>query len=84
MAAYTPVSCDFHDTLTLAVMAKKPMRLGFHDAHGVYREDEFLLVDVLSKSGEEFALTSTGEMIRLDRISKVDGGGFDPVAGCPV
>lgn len=69
---YQPISCDYHDELTLLAVRKKNCTIvyqhesGTNTVHGVIK-------DIYTRNKEEFLLLSGGQEIRLDRLVSVDG-----------
>jgi transcriptional antiterminator Rof (Rho-off) len=62
MVDYIPVSCDFYDELTNAILKKNYVKLITED-----EEIVGLLQDVYTKNKEEFCIIND-QAIRLDRI----------------
>jgi Rho-binding antiterminator len=70
---YRPIDCEFHDVLEAAATTRKVVDVVFHDhATGELTSRSARIVDLFSRSGEEFMTLDTGDTMRLDRIVSVD------------
>ncbi len=70
---YQQISCSHHDQIEAAVVTRKICELTYRIADGEEQMIRVRLKDILSREGKEFALTESGEEIRLDRILTLDG-----------
>lgn len=64
---YKPISCDFHELL----LAKATLKERCYIVYTSSAEEikiESIIIDVYTKSGEEFMLLENGTIIRLDHI----------------
>jgi Rho-binding antiterminator len=73
---YEPIDCSLHDRLESAATLRQTIQIIYHDSDGTQHEIEDRLTDVFAKDGEEFAKTTGGNLIRLDRLVRVDGVDF--------
>lgn len=71
---YTPISCDTHSELELAVMHRQRLHVRWHDGN-VWRDGVVIPLDINTRHGEEFLACrlATGEDIdiRLDRLIRI-------------
>ena len=71
MADYSPISCDDHDRLELAVMHGTPLQITYRD-EARHTQTRIRVIDVKTKDGAEWLTfkLSSGETItlRLDWI----------------
>lgn len=68
MKPYTPIDCNFYDRIESAITQRQPASLTYLSLSG---ESEYLceqLVNLLSKDQQEFLVTESGKLIRLDHI----------------
>ena len=69
---YIPIDCNMYDVLISKATLKKICQI-------VYKEEEYektttaIIVDVYTKTKEEFMQLSDDAIIRLDKIVSVDG-----------
>lgn len=71
---YTPISCDAHSELELAIIRRQPLHVRWHDDN-IWRDGIVVPLDLQTRHGEEFLICRlpTGEDIdiRLDRLTRV-------------
>jgi Rho-binding antiterminator len=70
---YRQIACSIHDRLESLATLGRTTHIVFRDADGSLHETVDRLVDVFAREGEEFLKTAAGEVIRLDRLERVDG-----------
>ncbi|NOR40540.1 MAG: transcriptional antiterminator, Rof [Gammaproteobacteria bacterium] len=72
MTDYRPVDCDLHSEYELVIMQRSKIMLTWQDVAGSVHTEAVLPLDLLTHSGEEFMVFSTGAgsecEIRLDHI----------------
>ena len=68
---YQPISCDFHDHLLALATKAEYIQIHFYDEIGALRAVDAIIKDVYTKGKEEFAVLSTGEQVRLDKLVRV-------------
>lgn len=64
---YKPVSCDLYDQLTQSVVLRKRVELEIAGAGGK-KMIIASVTDIITRNKEEFLITDSGELIRLDTI----------------
>ena len=71
---YRPVDCDLRSEYELAIMQRNKIMLSWQDVAGSVHTEAVLPLDLLTRSGEEFMVFSTGAgtecEIRLDHIRR--------------
>jgi len=69
---YRPVDCDLHSKYELLILQRSRIMLTWRDVAGSIQTEALLPLDLLTRSGEEFMVLSTGtgaeREIRLDHI----------------
>ena len=69
---YRPVDCDLHSEYELVIMQRSKIVLTWQQVAGSIQTEAVLPLDLLTRSGEEFMVFSTGTgteyEIRLDHI----------------
>jgi transcriptional antiterminator Rof (Rho-off) len=69
---YRHVDCDLHSEYELVIMQRSKIMLTWQDVAGSVHTEAVLPLDLLTRSGEEFMVFSTGAgtecKIRLDHI----------------
>lgn len=70
---YKPIDCSYHDVLLSKATLRKVVHLVYTDEKGIRQNAESRIVDVYTRSKEEFAELENGLTIRLDHIVSVDG-----------
>ncbi|NNF56823.1 MAG: hypothetical protein HKN04_01140 [Rhodothermaceae bacterium] len=70
--AYQPIACGFHDRLEDWAVRRTPVELIWYDGDKA-RHTTAVIADVYAKEGADWLRLDTGEVIRLDRLSTVDG-----------
>ncbi len=70
---YQPISCDFHDELTLLAIRRTKCEVVFKTEDGNDATVEAIIEDIFTRNSEEFLLLSGGIKIRLDRLVSVAG-----------
>ncbi len=69
---YIPIDCSFHDILLDRATRRKKIRIDYFSLSQEKESTEAVIVDVFTKSKEEFMKLDTEEVIRLDYIISVD------------
>ena len=69
---YRPISCDFHSELELLALRRIACTIIFQENQALQTVESPIL-DLYTRSGEEFLLLSDGKEIRLDRLVSVNG-----------
>ncbi|MEZ4694072.1 MAG: hypothetical protein R2837_08815 [Aliarcobacter sp.] len=67
---YKPISCHFYDKLEELAVKKQKVKIIYLD-NELTLETEDIIVDFRTKNKEEFAVLSTGLIIRLDKIVEI-------------
>jgi Rho-binding antiterminator len=70
---YQPINCSFYDELEILAMRKRKVTVEFRDEDNQDTSAEDVIVDVYSRNKEEFLKLRGGQIIRLDRLIRVDG-----------
>lgn len=70
---YQPISCSFYDVIVLHIMKAKEVNVFYKSAEGELINQLTVLKDVYTSKGEEFVVLKDGEIIRLDRLMKIEG-----------
>jgi Rho-binding antiterminator len=70
---YVPINCSFHDVLLEKATLREYCKIQYFTEIREFLTCHALIKDVFTQAGEEFALLSTGESIRLDRLVSVNG-----------
>jgi Rho-binding antiterminator len=70
---YIPIDCGFHDMLILKAMRGAPCDIEYYLESGAMETVRAAVEDIFTERKEEFLRLSTGEVIRLDRIARIDG-----------
>ncbi|MFY9089379.1 hypothetical protein [Arcobacter aquimarinus] len=68
--SYKPISCHFYDKLEELAVKKQKVKIIYLD-NELTLETEDIIVDFRTKNKEEFAVLSTGLIIRLDKIVEI-------------
>ncbi|MGF1638578.1 MAG: hypothetical protein ACFCUU_15985 [Cyclobacteriaceae bacterium] len=71
--SYKPIDCSYHDLLLDRATRKKSCRIIYKNDDNMVETVESVIVDVYTKSGEEFMLLENKHLIRLDKLISVDG-----------
>jgi transcriptional antiterminator Rof (Rho-off) len=69
---YKPIACGFHDELLSLATLKKVSEIRYID-NGDEKVVSDRIEDVFTKGEEEFLLTASGLIIRLDQLVSVNG-----------
>jgi Rho-binding antiterminator len=69
---YKPIDCNIYDVLLEKATLKKECTIVFTSGEKTITTTA-IIVDVYTKTKEEFALLNDGTIIRLDKIVSVDG-----------
>lgn len=80
METYKPINCGYHDYLEHFATLKSYIRIQYFDDIHAVRTTDAIITDLQLKNGEEFAILSSGEEIRLDQLISV-GGHTNPAHG---
>ncbi len=78
---YKPIDCNLYDEVVLLIMRKQKIKIDYQNEAGEDLKAETTLKDVFARDGEEFILLENGEVIRLDRLVKIDGQEFEGYCG---
>ncbi|MEO0473786.1 MAG: hypothetical protein AAF206_29515 [Bacteroidota bacterium] len=70
--SYTPINCGFYDLLEIAAMQKKFVRISYYSEYKEILAAGGVIKNLYAKDGEEFMELSTGPIIRLDRLIRLD------------
>lgn len=68
--SYKPISCHLYDKLEELAVKKQKVKIIYLD-NELTLETEDIIVDFRTKNKEEFAVLSTGLIIRLDKIVEI-------------
>jgi Rho-binding antiterminator len=71
-ARYHPISCEFHDLLESLATTRERVRIELSNEEGEIQGRTVAITDVYARNGEEFIVTSTGQIVRLDRLVAVN------------
>lgn len=82
MKDYIPIACELYDHLESCSVLKTVCDIESVDAKGKVSLVNSRIVDVFSKTGEEFIRLADGNLIRLDRIVSVNGKSFRASSDC--
>ena len=70
---YQPINCGFYDELEILAMHKSNCTIEFRTDDNQTTSVEDVIVNVYSKNKEEFLELRGGQIIRLDRLIRVNG-----------
>jgi|AntRauTorckE5430_2_1112549.scaffolds.fasta_scaffold04863_2 Rho-binding antiterminator len=70
---YTPIDCNFYDTLEANAVLKKIVIIEYMDDSGTVQTTEQRIVDLFVKNKIEFMKLENSLEIRLDYLKSVDG-----------
>lgn len=73
MEKYSPINCDYYDVLTEKAIMKSYCQIQYFTELHEFVTVNAVIKDIFTKSGEEFMLLATGEVIRLDRLVSING-----------
>lgn len=73
---YHPIACETYDLLESLAVKQTVCEIRF-EADGEIGTVQSRIVDVFSRSKEEFIKTDDGREIRLDRLRSIDGKPID-------
>ncbi len=73
MDAYTPVSCDFHDEIESLATLRQECRIAYRTESDETVEAQGRINDVYAENKADFLKLDDGTIIRLDRITTVNG-----------
>jgi Rho-binding antiterminator len=71
--SYQPIDCSFYDELEVLAMRKSNCVIEFRSDDNTITSVEDVVADVYSKNKEEFLELRSGQIIRLDRLIRVNG-----------
>jgi Rho-binding antiterminator len=71
MEKYKPISCSFHDILLHHATLQDEVELLYYGM-SEKKTLKTRLIDVVTRNGEEFLITSDGSRIRLDHVISVN------------
>ena len=69
---YQPVACSFYDVLQEAVTRRLYSKIQYYTEIHEFITVSAVIKDLYTKNGEEFIALNTGEVIRLDRIVRIN------------
>ncbi len=69
---YRPINCSFYDLLLALATQRKSINLVYLQDKVPQNVSGSIIKDVYTKEGAEFMELSSGEVIRLDRIVKIN------------
>jgi Rho-binding antiterminator len=70
---YRPINCDYYDVILEKATIKSYCKIQYFSELHEFITTNAVIKDVFTKSGEEFMLLATGEVIRLDRLVSING-----------
>ena len=70
---YNPISCSWHDTLLHKATLKEQVSFELESGQSLGG----IIEDVYTTEKEEFLRLNSGEVIRLDKITTMDGAPFN-------
>lgn len=73
MNNYRSISCAFYDVLELLAMRRRRCVIEYISPDGSLKAVEAAIADVFAREGAEYMLLTSGETIRLDSLTSVDG-----------
>lgn len=76
MDAYTPVSCDFHDEIESLATLRQACQIAYRNESDETVEAEGRINDVYAENKADFLKLEDGTVIRLDRITSINGKRF--------
>lgn len=72
MSAYKPINCDYHSVLEHYATLGSFCRIQFYTDIHEFKTVQAIIKDLYTQSGEEFMVLSSGEIIRLDRVVRIN------------
>ena len=72
MEAYKPINCDFHSVLEDLATRGAFSRIQYYSDINEFITAQAIIKDLYTKEKEEFMVLSNGDIIRLDRIVRVN------------
>ena len=84
MTPYQPIDCHFHDRLLAYATLRQTVEIVYRADAATERTVDARITDVYTRRGEEYAVLSTGAIIRLDRLVRVGGYALPPTPGCQI
>jgi Rho-binding antiterminator len=70
---YNPIDCNFYDYFLDASTRKLPSEIRYWEAGNEVVLKNAIITDVFTRQGEEFLLTNTALIIRLDQVISLNG-----------
>lgn len=70
---YNPISCSLHDELLDLATRRQTVQITWRDFAGNEHNANAVITDVFSREAQEFLQLSSGQEIRLDQLTTVDG-----------
>lgn len=71
-STYTPVSCQFQDSLELLAMRRQLCAITYYDTNGVQQQAIGVISDLFAKDGADYLRLDQGDdtqlILRLDQI----------------
>ena len=71
--SYLPINCNFYDVILEKATLREYCKVQYFTEIHEFITCNALIKDVFTQAGEEFAMLSTGESIRLDKIVSING-----------
>jgi Rho-binding antiterminator len=69
---YQPIDCDYYDEFVLRAMRRTLCVIHYCNATGDATQITDRILDVYSQDHAEFIKLAEGEVIRLDRVTKIE------------
>jgi len=69
---YKPISCNYHSVIEHYATLKEFCRIQFKTEIHEFKTVNAIIQDVYTESGEEFMKLSTGDLVRLDRLVRIN------------
>jgi Rho-binding antiterminator len=74
---YLPINCSSHDILLAKATLKTNCKISYTNEDGNILQTEAVIIDVYTKTKEEFLQLNNGITIRLDKLIMVDDEQID-------
>jgi Rho-binding antiterminator len=73
MKAYQPINCNYYDELEALATLRKKVVLEYYGSSGEKQSVESRIVNLYTRTKEEFMELEDGIVFRLDRLIRADG-----------
>jgi Rho-binding antiterminator len=80
--SYIPIDCNSYDVLLAKATLKTNCKISYTNEDGNVLQTEGIIIDVYTKTKEEFLQLNNGIVIRLDKLITVDDEQIDK--GCDI